>query len=129
MTHPLLEFKNLRFYWFARIASTMSLQMLMVAIGWHIYELTGSAYDLGIVGLLQFIPSLALVLVAGHVADNYDRRRILQLCQIGQCLIAVWLMWGTLSNSLTRETVFIISLALGTQKPFSYRHNRHCYPF
>ena len=96
----------------------MGLQMLLVAIGWHLYELTGSAYDLGLVGLFQFVPSLALVLVAGHVADRFDRRRVLQLCLIGQLLIALGLMAATLHSWLSREVVFLASLALGTTKAF-----------
>ena len=47
-------------FWSARLASTAGSQMLMVAIGWQMYELTGSAWDLGLVGLMQFAPALAL---------------------------------------------------------------------
>ena len=64
-------------FWYARIAGTMANQMLMLAVGWEMYALTGSAWDLGLVGLLQFLPALLLTLVAGHVADHHDRSRIL----------------------------------------------------
>jgi MFS family permease len=50
-------------------------QMLAVAVGWQMYALTGSALDLGLVGLAQFLPSFLLVLPAGHIADHFDRRR------------------------------------------------------
>ena len=55
--------------------------MLVVAIGWQLYSLTGSALDLGLLGLAQFVPMLVLTLLVGHVADRYDHRVILMLCQ------------------------------------------------
>src|SRR5262249_12289164 len=69
-------------YWFARVASGFAFQMLSVAAGWQVYDLTHSAFDLGLIGLVQFVPSLLLVLPAGHVADHYDRRRIVLVCVI-----------------------------------------------
>ena len=67
-------------YWFARVSSGFAFQMLSVAAGWQVYELTGRAFDLGIIGLVQFVPSLLLALPAGHVADQYDRRRVVLAC-------------------------------------------------
>ena len=55
-------------FWVARLFGTTGNQMLMVAIGWQMYDLTGSAWDLGLVGLYQFVPALLFTLVAGHVA-------------------------------------------------------------
>ncbi|MFM1854905.1 MAG: hypothetical protein RLZ83_214, partial [Pseudomonadota bacterium] len=66
--------------WYARLAGTGSSQMVVVALGWQMYELTGSAWDLGLIGLLQFAPALALALPAGHVVDRVDRARLLALC-------------------------------------------------
>src|SRR4030095_16696848 len=63
-------------FWWGRLAGTMAAQMLMVALGWAMYDLTASAWDLGLVGLMQFMPALALTLVAGHVVDRHDRRRV-----------------------------------------------------
>ena len=61
-------------FWVGRIVSILSFQMLMVAIGWQLYALTGSALDLGLLGLAQFVPMLVLTLLVGHVADRYDHR-------------------------------------------------------
>ncbi len=61
--------------WFARLAGTTANQMLLVALGWQMYDLAHSAWDLGLVGLFQFLPALALVLVAGHIVDRYHRAR------------------------------------------------------
>ena len=59
-----------KLFWCARVASMAATQMLMVAVGWQIYALTGSAFDLGMIGLVSFIPQVLLVLVAGQVADQ-----------------------------------------------------------
>jgi len=69
-------------FWFARIASSFGFQMLSVAVGWQIYAITGRALDLGLIGLVQFIPSLVLALPAGHVADQFERRRIVLYGQV-----------------------------------------------
>ena len=58
-------------FWCARVAGTIAYQMQAVAIGWQIYDLTGSALDLGLVGLVQFVPVVLLALVVGHVADRH----------------------------------------------------------
>lgn len=61
-----------------------------MAVGWQIYALTNSAFALGLVGLVQFVPAL-LTLLAGHVADRYARKRVVQLCQIAQAATAGFL--------------------------------------
>jgi MFS family permease len=70
------------FYFVARIFSEFSFLIGAVAVGWQIYALTDSAFALGMVGLVQFIPTALLVFIAGHIADRYDRRRVVQICQI-----------------------------------------------
>ena len=66
--------------WLARLASMVASQMLMVAVGWQIYDLTGSAWALGLVGLMQFLPALLLALRAGQVIDRHKRARIVAIC-------------------------------------------------
>ena len=69
-----------------------------MAIGWQVYALTNSAFALGMVGLVQFIPSALLVFAAGHAADRYDRKRVVQVCQIVEGLAAAFLAWGNLQD-------------------------------
>jgi MFS family permease len=107
----------LRFWW-ARLAGTTANQMLMLAIGWQLYGLTGSAWDLGLVGLLQFLPALALVLLAGHVADRFERRRVLALCMAVQVAIAGLLVLSTLQGWAGRGLLLGLSVAIGTAKAF-----------
>jgi MFS family permease len=92
--------------------------MLMVAVGWQMYDLTGSAWDLGLVGLLQFLPALLLVLIAGHVVDRFDRARIVTLCMVAQTAIALSLAASAHQHWTTREWLFVMSVALGTVKAF-----------
>ena len=72
-------------FWLARLASTMGYQMLALTIGWQIYELTNSALDLGLVGLIQFVPAVVLTLLIGHTADRYDRRLIVRWHKASTC--------------------------------------------
>src|SRR5215203_1968403 len=69
-------------YWIAETLLSLGQEIFLVAVGWQIYELTNSALSLGLVGLAQFLPLFVLALPAGHVADNFDRRRVTALCQM-----------------------------------------------
>jgi MFS family permease len=90
----------------ARAFSEFSYQIGTVAIGWQVYALTGSAFALGLVGLVQFIPSAVLVFAAGHVADRYDRRRVVKICQYVQALAAGFLACGTFGGWLSVAEIF-----------------------
>ena len=115
---PLRSFPAFMRFWASRLASTSANQMLMVAVGWQMYDLTGSAWALGLVGLLQFLPALLLVLVAGHVVDQFDRARIAALCMLAQVGIALLLAVGTHAHWASRELLFAVSVLLGTVKAF-----------
>jgi MFS family permease len=104
--------------WFARLAGTAGSQMLMIALGWQMYELTGSAWDLGLVGLLQFLPALLLVLVAGHVVDRHQRARVLALCLACQACVAALMCAASLHGAMRREWLLLLSIALGTLRAF-----------
>src|SRR5579872_6340859 len=82
-------------YLSARAFSAFSYQIAAVAVGWQVYALTGSAFALGMVGLVQFLPTALLVLIAGHAADRFDRQRVVQVCEMVQGLAAVFLAWGS----------------------------------
>ena len=104
--------------WFARVATIMAYQMLTVAVGWQIYALTGSALHLGLVGLVQFLPAFALVLVVGHIADRFDRRRILCACQ-GVALVAVAILAaGSAMGWVTEQVIFALVFVIGCARAF-----------
>src|SRR5712671_3905077 len=77
--YQVLRNRDLALYLIGRFVASFGQQMLTVAVGWEIYERTHSALKLGYVGLTQMIPMILFTLPAGHVADNYDRKRIIVL--------------------------------------------------
>lgn len=104
--------------WVARIFAGAANQMMMVVAAWQMYDLTGSALDLGLVGLFQFLPVLLLTLPAGHVADRYHRGRVVAAAQVSQLAVALVLLYATHQHLLSRELLFGISLALGAARTF-----------
>ncbi len=114
----LLQHASFVRFWFARVTAVAGTQMLMLSIGWHMYELTGSAWDLGLVGLFQFAPALAMMLVAGHTADRFHRAHIVAICLAAQAGVAVLLVSGTLAHAVTREWLLVLSGVLGAIRPF-----------
>ena len=105
-------------FWLARLTGMMANQMLMVAVGWHMYDLTRSAWDLGLVGLFQFVPALLLVLPAGHVADQRHRARIFATTASIQGLVALCMVVGTLTGHISREVILGLSVLLGVARAF-----------
>jgi MFS family permease len=105
-------------FWSARLASVMGSQMLMVAVGWQMYELTASAWDLGLVGLFQFVPALVLTLPAGHVADRLSRTRIASACIAVLALCGLLLALGARQHWASRELLLGISIVLGAVRAF-----------
>lgn len=105
-------------FWFARIFTASGFQMLTVAIGWNLYQLTGNVLDLGLVGLVEFAPRVLFMLHTGHVADRYDRRKVAAICQSLQALIALALAIGSATDHVTRELIFILAFLLGAARSF-----------
>lgn len=118
MENPLRQYRPFLYFFLSRVATTTANQMTMVVLAWQMYDLTQSAYDLGLVGLVQFLPALALTLAVGQVADRCDRRRILAWCLAWQWLTAAALIAGTLGGWLSREAILAASLGLGIAKAF-----------
>jgi MFS family permease len=114
----LLKHRSFLLFLLSRSLSRFSSQIGAVAIGWQVYDLTGSAFDLGMVGLVQFLPTALLVFVAGHAADRYERKRVVQLCQLAEALTALFLAWGAYTGSLTVVQTFIATAVLGTAGAF-----------
>jgi MFS family permease len=105
-------------FWFARVSTTMAYQMLVVAIGWQLYELTGNPLDLGLVGLVQFIPGILLVLVIGQVTDRYDRRVIISICQAIESAMAALLLTAAASGLVSRELILGLACVMGGARAF-----------
>ena len=115
-------------YWNARIFSAFGFQMAGVAVGWEMYALTGNAFDLGLVGLVQFLPAMVLIFVAGDLADRYDRRFILQCCQGVEALGAATLMAGSFSGWMSKEFILAAVFLLGAGRAFEAPTNQTLLP-
>ncbi|MDA0954471.1 MAG: MFS transporter, partial [Proteobacteria bacterium] len=98
MPSPLLHNRDFVLYLILRVCLSLAVTSLAVAVGWHIYEATGSALDLALIGLTQIIPIWALFLVSGWVVDHAPRRRVLKVTITTQLLVylllAYWLRDG-----------------------------------
>ncbi len=105
-------------FWCARACTVAAYMALAVAVGWQIYDLTGNAFDLGLVGLAQFLPFVALPLLIGQVADRYDRRIVLRICQTVHACAALAFAYGTYAGLLTREAILAILFVIGTCRAF-----------
>jgi MFS family permease len=113
-----LENRDFTLYLCARFCSSIAAQMIIMAVGWQVYHLTGRVLDLGLIGLSQFLPFLCLVLFAGHAADQFDRRLIILLCLCthGICaLLLLALSFAKLGNALP---IFAVLAVLGIARAF-----------
>lgn len=114
----LLAHRSFAMFWCARVFSVAAYMAMTVGVGWQIYDLTGSAFDLGLVGLAQFLPFVALPLLIGQVADRYDRPTVLRICQTIHACSALALAAGTYSGWLTREAILTLLFVFGTCRAF-----------
>jgi MFS family permease len=114
----LLRHPPFQLYFWARGLSELSHQIAAVAVGWQVYALTGSALALGMVGLVEFIPTAALVFIAGHAADRWDRGRLVQLCNVVAGLVAIFLAWGSFAGWLSVPEIFAAVALLGIVTAF-----------
>jgi MFS family permease len=119
----LLQQQPFVLFWIARLASSMGYQMLALVIGWQVYQLTNNPLDLGLVGLIQFVPAVLLTLLIGHAADRYDRRSIIRTAQCLSALAALLIMLALFTHSLSRNllfaAVFLIGCARASEVPTS----------
>ena len=96
----------------------MGFQMLGVAVAWELYALTGSALDLGLVGLAQFVPMALLTLLVGQVADRFDRRLIAVVCQLIEAGAAVTLVAATVGGWQSNTSILAIVSVVGAARAF-----------
>jgi MFS family permease len=103
----------------SRLLSILGLEMVSVAVGWQVYALTGRPLDLGYVGLAQFLPAVVLTLPAGHVADRFDRRRVVLVCHLAFGLCAALLAWLAYRRVSTPLPIFAVLVLVGIARAFN----------
>jgi MFS family permease len=96
----------------------LGFQVASVAVGWLVYAKTGSAYALGLVGLFQFLPMVALTFLVGHIADRLDRRRIVATCQCFECIVIALLTLSDRDGRLDVTVLFAAVALLGAARAF-----------
>ena len=102
----------------ARFLAAFAIQIISVSVGWQMYDETGSALYLGLIGLFQFLPSLLLILVTGSVADRYNRRAIVAICLVVGAACALALLLLTSAGLFIPWAVFVILTVFGIERAF-----------
>jgi MFS family permease len=115
-------------YTLARFFIVLSLEMLSVAVGWQVYEITHRPLDLGYVGLAQFLPGIVLFLFAGHAADLYDRRRLLMWCYGGFALCSALLLAISWRAPHSVHLIYVVLVLLGAVRSFNWPASRAILP-
>ncbi len=124
-SHP-FSIPNFRAYWIARLSTTLAQMAMVIVIGWQVYDIAretmgikAAAFQLGLIGVAQFLPLLALSLVAGWVADRVDRRWIARGAVALEAFCALSLAWLTWSDAITLPALFGIAALLGVARAFA----------
>jgi MFS family permease len=115
---PLLRHPGFARFLYVRVAASVALQVQVVAVGWQMYELTGSPFHLGLIGLVQFVPVVSFFLLTGHVADRYDRRYVTWIAQLFEALAVAVLAVATASGRLTPNLLLAMAFVVGTGRAF-----------
>ncbi|MFD1788863.1 MFS transporter [Sphingomonas floccifaciens] len=121
LTHP-----NFRAYWLARFSTTLAQTAMVIVIGWQVYDIAretmgikAAAFQLGLVGIAQFLPLLFLSLYAGWVADRVDRRWIARASVGLEAACAITLGWLTWTGHITLPALFFVAALLGVARAFA----------
>ncbi|NEI70574.1 MFS transporter [Rhizobium lusitanum] len=106
------------YFFFARFLTGFATQIVSVSVGWQMYDHTGNPVYLGLIGLVQFLPSLLLILVTGTVADRYNRRRVAAVCIFVGMLCTAALLFLTVTGTFAPLPVFLILAVFGVERAF-----------
>jgi MFS family permease len=113
------SFRDFRFFLGMRIPATLATQIQGVAVGWHVYDISHRPIALGFVGLAQFLPIFGLALIAGHVADRYDRRLVLALCLALQALTSFLLLAVAILDIQALWPIYLLLVLFGVGRAFA----------
>jgi MFS family permease len=111
--------RDFRLYQLARAAVILGAEAQAVAVAWQVYSLTHRALDLGFTGLALFLPGLLFLLPAGHVADRFDRRRVILACYVVQCLCTSALLFFARAGVHRVFPIYVVLFLIGTGRAFS----------
>jgi MFS family permease len=107
-----LRHRDFRIFWTGLLLSSIGSQFTSVAVAWQIYELTNSAFQIGLLGLARAIPQILLLLVGGLLADAMNRRKLMMCTQLGLILVSAALAGLTMAGKTTPLTLYVASMLL-----------------
>ncbi|MEO6395164.1 MAG: MFS transporter [Devosia sp.] len=112
------SYPGFRFFWLTTLLVSFAVQIMSVSIAWQIYDVTGNAFLLGLVGLSLFLPALVLLLVTGLAADRFNRRMIMAICLSVELACALGFL--ALAGASAHEVwpIFAILVVLGIARAF-----------
>jgi MFS family permease len=113
-----LAYRDFTLFITGKFCTSVASQMLIVAVGWQVYQMTHRLMDLGLIGLSQFLPFVALALFAGHVADRHDRKHVIVLCNVAHMLCALALLAMTILKVASVWPIFVALGFLGIARAF-----------
>ena len=118
--------RDFRFYWTARLASTIGQMSMVIVIGWQVYDIArqtmdtrSAALQLGWIGVVQFVPLFVLTLVTGWTADRVDRRLIARAAIALEIFCAAVLAWFAYHGTTTLPVLFVVAGLLGVARAFA----------
>jgi MFS family permease len=113
------RYRDFTAFYIARVFNALAVQMVDVGIGWLVYALTDSAFALGLVGLCIFVPNVLFALLAGQVADMFDRKYVLVVCNLISTTAALGLLIASLQTQISVPVLFMLIAVFGTSRAFS----------
>ncbi|MFL6746289.1 MAG: MFS transporter [Sphingomicrobium sp.] len=121
-----LRIPAFRYFWLARLATTIGQMAMVIVIGWQVYDiarntmgLKEAALRLGIIGVVQFVPLFLLTLVTGWTADRLDRRWIARASVALECACALTLAYFAWTHATTLEILYVVAALLGVARAFA----------
>lgn len=120
--------RSYKLFFTSRLLAAFATQIISVAVGWQMYDITRNALYLGLIGLVQFLPSLLLILVTGSVTDRYNRRAIVAICLSISALCAAALLMLTVTGMFSPIPVFIVLVVFGIERAFMGPANQSLAP-
>src|SRR6266536_3043776 len=115
-------------YELERFFIVAALEILSVAVGWQVYEITRRPLDLGLVGLAQFLPNVFLFLIAGHSAYRFSRKKLLLICNLGFALCCASLIWISQHRLETVRPIYVVLVLVGVVRTFNSPAGRALLP-
>jgi len=121
-----LRIPAFRAYWIARLAATIAQMAMVIVIGWQVYDIAretmdirDAAFQLGLIGLVQFVPLFLLTPVSGWAADRLDRRQIARAAILLELACALLLGWSTWAGVISLPILFAVAALLGVARAFA----------